>query len=79
MVKALSGLLPLWQLSLEGCLHLCSDWVYWYAIHNAINNFTMLTGVFIIYIFLTHLPIGALLCEALENHLTDNYMCGVHR
>ena len=28
MVKSLSGFLPLRQLSLEGSLYLCSDWVH---------------------------------------------------
>ena len=46
MVKSLSGFLPLRQLSLEGHLYLCSDWVYSYTTQNVINNLTMLKGIF---------------------------------
>ena len=38
MVKPLSGFLPLRQLSLEGRLYLCSDWVYRYTIQSVINH-----------------------------------------
>jgi hypothetical protein len=31
MVKSLRGFLPLWKLSYEGHLYLCSDWVQWLA------------------------------------------------
>ena len=61
MGKSLSGFLPLRQLSSEGLLYVCSDYI-----HRVINNFTMFKGIFNIcflfyfFIFFTHLSIAAL-------------------
>ena len=66
MVKSLSGFLPLRQLSQEGRLYLCSDWVYWYTIQNLINSFTNAQRDIQGLLFYFY-QIGVLLCKALEN------------
>jgi hypothetical protein len=90
MVKLLSSFCPLRQLSSEGSLYICSDWVYCYTIQSVINNITMLKGIFnVFYPSTNRFPslwgIGKppwslwLKFTTRPRDLTDNCMCRVQR
>ena len=70
MVMSLSSFLPFQQLSEEGRLYLCSDWVYWYTIQSVINNFTIVKGIFNVCFF-----IWTNMCPSLQGIALCSWIC----